>query len=72
MLEPLTEESRKSFLARLTGDDGPPQLRLNASLAAAAIAIFQGAHILRVHDVAATVQVAHVALAARHARLAAR
>ena len=60
--------SRKSFLARITGDDGPPQERLAASLAAAAIAVFEGAHILRVHDVAETVRVARIAHAARAAR----
>ncbi len=60
--------SRKSFLARLTGDDGPPQDRVAASLAAASIAVFEGAHILRVHDVAATVRVARIAAAARRAR----
>ena len=66
----LVGASRKSFLARLTGEEGPPQDRVPASLAAAAIAVFQGAHILRVHDVAATVRVARVALAARAARRA--
>ena len=64
----LVGASRKSFLARLTGDDGPPQERIPASLAAAALAVFQGATILRVHDVAATVRVAKVALAARDKR----
>ncbi len=66
----LVGASRKSFLARLTGDEGPPQDRIAASLAAAAIAIFEGAQILRVHDVAATVKVARVATAARAARRA--
>jgi len=60
--------SRKSFLARLTGDEGPPSERVPASLAAAALAVFEGAHVLRVHDVAATVRVARVAEAARRAR----
>ena len=60
--------SRKSFLARLTGDEGPPTERLPASLAAAALAVFAGAQLLRVHDVAATVRVARVAEAARQAR----
>jgi dihydropteroate synthase len=63
----LVGASRKSFLARLTGDEGPPQGRVAASLAAAAIAVYEGAHILRVHDVAATVRVARVAQAARNA-----
>ena len=65
----LVGASRKSFLARLTGDEGPPEERVPASLAAAAIATFMGAHILRVHDVAATVRVVKLAAAVRHARL---
>jgi len=63
----LVGASRKSFLARLTGDEGPPQERVPASLAAAALATWQGAHILRVHDVAATVRAAKIASAARKA-----
>jgi dihydropteroate synthase len=64
----LVGASRKSFLALLTGDEGPPQDRVPASLAAAAIATFEGAHILRVHDIAATVRVVKLAAAARRAR----
>ena len=64
----LVGASRKSFLARLTGDEGPPEQRVPASLAAAALAVRDGATILRVHDVAATLRVAKVALAAREAR----
>lgn len=64
----LVGASRKSFLARLTGDDGPPEARVPASLAAAAIAVFDGAHILRVHDVAPTVRVVRLAAAARARR----
>jgi len=64
----LVGASRKSFLARLTGDEGPPADRVPASLAAAAIAVYDGAAILRVHDVAATVRVVKLALAARRAR----
>ena len=64
----LVGASRKSFLARLTGDEGPPEARVPASLAAAAIATYDGAHILRVHDVAATLRVAKLAAAARKAR----
>ena len=66
----LVGASRKSFLARLTADDGPPATRVSASLAAAALAVFEGATILRVHDVAATVRVAKIALAARTAKAA--
>ncbi len=63
----LVGASRKSFLARLTGDVGPPETRVAESLAAAALAVRDGAAILRVHDVAATVRVAQVAWAARNA-----
>mgnify|MGYP001241775251 CR=1 FL=1 len=64
----LVGASRKSFLGKLTGDEGPSQERVPASLAAAAVAVFEGAQLLRVHDVAATVRVARVAEAARAAR----
>jgi dihydropteroate synthase len=47
--------SRKSFLGRLTGD-APVDDRLEASLATAVWAADQGAAMVRVHDVAATVQ----------------
>jgi dihydropteroate synthase len=53
--------SRKSFVGKLTGEevDG----RLAGSLAAALVAARRGAHILRVHDVAATAQALAVASA---------
>ena len=47
--------SRKSFIARMTGD-APPDRRLGGSLAAVAAATRAGAAIVRVHDVAETVQ----------------
>jgi dihydropteroate synthase len=59
--------SRKSFLGRLL-DDAPPEARLEGGLAAAAIAVFQGARIVRTHDVAATVRAVRVAGALAHAR----
>ena len=46
--------SRKSMLGQLTGS--PVDQRLSAGLAAASIAVLQGAKIVRTHDVAATVQ----------------
>lgn len=64
----LVGASRKSFLARLSGHDGPPETRVPASLAAATIAVLGGATILRVHDVAATVQAVRVARATLAAR----
>jgi dihydropteroate synthase len=47
--------SRKSFIARLSRGEAPAD-RLGGSLAAALAAVARGAHILRVHDVAATAQ----------------
>ncbi len=52
--------SRKGFLGRLTGG-APPDDRLEAGLAAAAIAVFRGAAMIRTHDVAATVRAVRVA-----------
>lgn len=63
----LVGASRKGFLGRLTGD-APSEDRLEASLAAAAIAAWQGARILRVHDVAATRRALAVVDATRNAR----
>ena len=63
----LVGASRKSFLARLLGD-APADRRLEASLAAASLAAFLGARILRVHDVAESVRAVKVAEAARSAR----
>ena len=47
--------SRKSFIGALTGEDDPRR-RLPGSLAAGLFALSQGASILRVHDVAETMQ----------------
>lgn len=44
--------SRKAMLGKLTGRD--PRARIHASVAAALLAVQNGAHIVRVHDVAAT------------------
>ena len=52
--------SRKSFIGKITGETAPDE-RLFGSLSAAAIAIFNGANIVRVHDVKATVDAARVA-----------
>ena len=56
--------SRKRFLAALT-DDAPVHDRLEASLAAAAIASALGARVVRVHDVRASVRAIRVADAVR-------
>ena len=52
----LVGASRKSFLAETADDDSAPGERLGGSLAAADWSARLGAAILRVHDVAATVQ----------------
>jgi len=52
--------SRKSFLHEILGRPDPSD-RLYGTLAATAIAVFNGAHIVRAHDVAATREVITVA-----------
>ena len=56
----LVGASRKSFLGALLDDAGPAD-RLEGSLACAVSAVAEGAAVLRVHDVAATVRAARVA-----------
>ncbi len=51
--------SRKSFLGHIAGEPEPHR-RLAASLAAGLFALGQGAHVLRVHDVAETLQALRV------------
>jgi len=58
--------SRKSFLGKLT--EAAVDERLEQGVAAAAIAVFQGAGIVRTHDVGATVKALRVAEALRAAR----
>jgi dihydropteroate synthase len=53
--------SRKSMLARITGR--PVESRISGSVALAAIAVLNGARIVRAHDVAATVDAVRVAAA---------
>jgi dihydropteroate synthase len=53
--------SRKSFIGKLTGAEAED--RLGGSVAAALVAARRGAHLLRVHDVAATAQALAVAAA---------
>lgn len=59
--------SRKSFIGEIAGEPDPAR-RLPGSLAAAAAAVLAGAHLIRAHDVAETVQAVRVAEAVRHAR----
>jgi dihydropteroate synthase len=58
--------SRKSFIGQIL--DLPVHERVEGSLGAAAIAVFQGVRIIRAHDVAATVKAVRVADALRGAR----
>jgi dihydropteroate synthase len=56
--------SRKSFIgARLSQPD--PAERLSGSLAATAVAVYNGAHIVRTHDVAASIDTIRMAQAIR-------
>ncbi|UCD16212.1 MAG: dihydropteroate synthase [Candidatus Zixiibacteriota bacterium] len=48
--------SRKSFISMITKDKQNPENRIGGSLASAVLAILKGINILRVHDVAATVE----------------
>jgi dihydropteroate synthase len=58
--------SRKRFINAVS--PSPPQDRLAGSLAGAVLAVLEGAAIVRVHDVAETVQALRVAAAIRAAR----
>ncbi|MGH7416039.1 MAG: dihydropteroate synthase [Candidatus Rokuibacteriota bacterium] len=59
--------SRKSFIGALAGVDDPAG-RLPGTLAATAAAVLGGAHVIRAHDVAETVQAVRVAQAIHRAR----
>ncbi len=58
----LVGTSRKSFIGAITGVEEPSE-RLEGSLVTAAHAVANGAAIVRVHDVAATVRAVHAARA---------
>lgn len=58
----LVGTSRKSFIGQVLGCDQPGD-RLFGSLASVAVAVAHGAHLFRVHDVAATRQVVDLAWA---------
>ena len=60
----LAGTSRKSFIGRtlaVNGQDAPPERRLYGTLATQVALILAGAHILRTHDVKASVETARVA-----------
>ena len=58
--------SRKSFLGREL--ELPADQRLEAGLAATAIAVFHGARVVRTHDITATVRAVRIAVRSREAR----
>jgi dihydropteroate synthase len=60
--------SRKAFIGKILGDASPEE-RLEGTAAAAAISIFNGANIIRVHDVKEMVKVARVADAIKNIRI---
>jgi dihydropteroate synthase len=60
--------SRKRFIGKLVGDK-PPEGRLHGSLSATAMAVYEGAHMIRTHDVLETVDAVKVARAFREKRL---
>jgi dihydropteroate synthase len=60
----LVGASRKSFIGKYTGRSDPAD-RLSGSLAAAAIAAYNGAALVRTHDVAATADAVRLAAAVR-------
>lgn len=62
----LVGASRKSFIGKTLGIDAPKD-RLEGSLAAAVVALWNGAHLLRVHDVRATRRALDLAWAVRRA-----
>ncbi len=60
--------SRKAFIQKITGRDSPAADRIGGTAAAVALAILNGAEILRVHDVAVMREAALVARAIGQAR----
>ncbi|TAN62038.1 dihydropteroate synthase [bacterium] len=60
--------SRKSFISAVTGNATAPAERLSGTLAAGAVAVQNGAHILRVHDVKEAREAATIADALKASR----
>jgi dihydropteroate synthase len=60
--------SRKSFIGLVTGEKDQPEKRIGGSLASEIIGIQNGADIVRVHDVAETVEAIKLLLALRETR----
>lgn len=55
--------SRKSFINMLNPSDKPPRMRIGGSIASMVAAVLNGANIVRVHDVAETVEALKVVAA---------
>lgn len=71
----LLAASNKKFLAEALGQDGPKSERLAATLAVTSVAVWQGARLIRAHDVAQTRRAVDTVVALRrgvpaHARRA--
>ncbi len=64
----LVGASRKSFVGKILSETIAPVERINGSIAAAAIAVWNGANIVRVHDVKATVEALKVVSALKNQR----
>jgi dihydropteroate synthase len=56
--------SRKAFIGKILGD-APPAARLEGTLAAVSVAVYNGADIVRVHDVRETAKVVRIVDAIR-------
>lgn len=61
----LVAVSNKKFLAEAIGVEGPKSERHHATMAATAVTVWEGARLVRTHDVAATRQVVDTVLALR-------
>lgn len=61
----LVGTSRKSFIPKILGDI-PMNERLSASLASVAVAVFNGANIVRVHDVKESIEAVKIAVAIKN------
>ncbi len=59
--------SRKRFIGILTSKEVPAE-RLNGSLSATAIAVYNGAHMVRTHDILPTLEAVKVAISIREKR----
>lgn len=56
----LVGTSRKSFIGKIL-DNAPPEARIYGTISSVAIAVFNGANIVRVHDVRAAVETVRIA-----------